>query len=180
MNNKIVVVLVVVLLAVSLTEARRRKNKANRNPDRCIYKRDKSAGKPECIKGSMNFTMKLKSGAANCTETMTKVKNCRNKDCKYKVVSMECNQVTNKMVKTMQLKEGGDETKCEKTITVEKRRCKNNADKAAKKAARKEKNKARKAARKAARKSAKGARRARKHNKGMKEGSAATLQEPTA
>ncbi|XP_048766137.2 uncharacterized protein LOC125673565 isoform X2 [Ostrea edulis] len=133
MNNKIVVVLVVVLLAVSLTEARRRKNKANRNPDRCIYKRDKSAGKPECIKGSMNFTMKLKSGAANCTETMTKVKNCRNK-----------------------------------------------ADKAAKKAARKEKNKARKAARKAARKSAKGARRARKHNKGMKEGSAATLQEPTA
>lgn len=47
--------------------------------DRCIYKRDKSAGKPECIKGSMTFTMKLKSGAANCTETMTKVKNCRNK-----------------------------------------------------------------------------------------------------
>jgi hypothetical protein len=30
------------------------------------------------------------------------------------------------MVKTLQLKKGGDETKCEKTITIEKRRCKNN------------------------------------------------------
>lgn len=29
------------------------------------------------------------------------------------------------MVKVMQLKEGGDETKCEKTITVEKKKCKN-------------------------------------------------------
>lgn len=46
-------------------------------------------------------------------------------ECKYDVVSSECNQATNRMTKVMQLKEGGDETKCEKTITMEKRRCKN-------------------------------------------------------
>ncbi|XP_061176388.1 uncharacterized protein LOC133185287 [Saccostrea echinata] len=179
MNTKIVVLLVVVLLAVSLTEARRRKNKGNKNQDRCRYKRDKSAGRPECIKGYMTLTLQLKSGPADCAPTLTKTKRCRNRDCKYDVISSVCNQETNKMVKTLQLKEGGDETKCEKTITVEKRRCKNKADKAARKAARKEKNKLKKAERKAARKAAKAEKKARKHNR--REGTTtAVIQEPTA
>uniref|UniRef100_A0A8W8J195 Pleiotrophin/Midkine C-terminal domain-containing protein n=1 Tax=Magallana gigas TaxID=29159 RepID=A0A8W8J195_MAGGI len=110
-----------------------RKNKGNK-ADRCIYKRDRSLGKPECIKGVMTFTLQLKSGPSNCTATVTKTKRCRNKECKYDVVSSECNQATNRMTKVMQLKEGGDETKCEKTITMEKRKCRNKADKAAKKA----------------------------------------------
>nr|XP_011451176.2 uncharacterized protein LOC105344949 [Crassostrea gigas] len=134
MQSKILLVLVVVLLAASITEAgRKRKNKGNK-ADRCIYKRDRSLGKPECIKGVMTFTLQLKSGPSNCTATVTKTKRCRNKECKYDVVSSECNQATNRMTKVMQLKEGGDETKCEKTITMEKRKCRNKADKAAKKA----------------------------------------------
>lgn len=174
MQNKILLVLVVVLLAASISEARKRKNKGNR-ADRCIYKRDKSLGKPECIKGNMTFTLQLKSGPDNCTATLEKTKRCRNKECKYDVISNECNTETNKMVKVMRLQEGLDETKCEKEITVEKRKCKNKADKAAKKAARRERNKARKASKKSSKKS-------RKHrkNKGATEGSDAALLEPTA
>ncbi|XP_062613281.1 uncharacterized protein LOC134275055 [Saccostrea cucullata] len=179
MNTKIVVLLVVVLVAVSVTEARRRRNKANKDQDRCRYKRDRSAGRPECIKGTMTLTLQLKSGPADCEPTLTKTKRCRNKDCKYDVVSSVCNQETNRMVKTMQLKEGGDETKCEKTITVEKRRCKNKGDKAAKKAARKERKKLSKAEKKAARKAARAERKGRKHNR--REGTTpAMIEEPTA
>lgn len=46
-------------------------------------------------------------------------------ECKYDVISNECNTETNKMVKVMRLQEGLDETKCEKEITMEKRKCKN-------------------------------------------------------
>lgn len=172
MQSKILLVLVVVLLAASITEAgRKRKNKGNK-ADRCIYKRDRSLGKPECIKGVMTFTLQLKSGPSNCTATVTKTKRCRNKECKYDVVSSECNQATNRMTKVMQLKEGGDETKCEKTITMEKRKCKNKADKAAKKAARRERNKARKANKKS--------RKNKKNRNGAEAGTGASLQEPTA
>lgn len=76
------------------------------------------------------------------------------------------------MVKVMQLKEGGDETKCEKTITVEKKKCKSKADKAAKKAARRERNKARKASKKS--------RKNRQNQDGAEAGTGASLQEPTA
>uniref|UniRef100_K1RJS5 Pleiotrophin/Midkine C-terminal domain-containing protein n=1 Tax=Magallana gigas TaxID=29159 RepID=K1RJS5_MAGGI len=151
MQSKILLVLVVVLLAASITEAgRKRKNKGNK-ADRCIYKRDRSLGKPECIKGVMTFTLQLKSGPSNCTATVTKTKRCRNKECKYDVVSSECNQATNRMTKVMQLKE---------------------ADKAAKKAARRERNKARKANKKS--------RKNKKNRNGAEAGTGASLQEPTA